>query len=115
VQTTSVSPTGKPSPEAGEQEVVTFVQVPPTTGSAKVTTWLCAPGGAGTAISPGQVRSSWQPQTAVCSATDQELSVPVSPPASSSSVIVQVPFGFSPTNAPSASSGASGVATTPVA
>ena len=44
-------------------------------------------------------------------ASDQELSVPVLPAVSSDTRSVQVPFGFSPMNAPSASSGASVVAT----
>ena len=40
-------------------------------------------------------------------ASDHDVSMPVLPAASSDTRRVQVPFGFSPMNAPSASSGAS--------
>ena len=63
----------------------------------------------------GQVIWQGATQVAVSSSTDQEWRVPTSPVASSSIVTVQVPFGFSPMNAANASSGASGVASTPTA
>lgn len=48
------------------------------------------------------------------SATDQPFSVPSPcPKMSSTTVSVHVPFGFSPRNAPSDSSGTSGLASTP--
>ena len=55
------------------------------------------------------------PHMQVSIESDQELSVPVSPPASSPIERVQTPFGFSPRKAAIGSSGLTGLSVTPIA
>ena len=111
MQVTTVVPTGKVEPEGGVHwTLMQFAAV-----GAKVTT---APlrSAAVVVMSAGQVSVQPGPMTLhwhVTTVNDQLLSVPVSPPTSSSIVMVHVPLGFSPMNAANASSGASVVAAVP--